>query len=358
MKNKPYPLYDVPYTPTFREFLEFCEKSYSGRTAFSFHRKKELIQKTYRQFRCDVMDLAVSFLAKGYRQCKIAVMGENSYEWLLTYFAAVTSGNVIVPIDKSLPVDQVCYILRETEAKLFVLSDSYQDYADAVQQNEIQTDIISLQNDIPQWVSFGKEEANREGRMMVYDLSESQPDDLAVIAYTSGTTGIAKGVMLTQRNICSNAYAARRNWFTENKMIESLPYHHTYPLLGVLVNLGWGVNIFLNSSLKNLRKDLMEQRPHSITVVPMMLDAFYKSIWHTASENHKEKKLKNAIKISDALLHIGIDLRRTLFKDVLAAFGGNLTQLVCGGAPLDLLHIGCGHAVDTAVLNNVLRLRK
>ena len=335
MKNKPYPLYDVPYTATFREFLTFCEQSYSDQIAFSYHRRKELVQKTYRQFVGEVMDLGMCFLSKGYRQCKIAVMGENSYEWILTYLAAVTSGNVIVPIDKSLPFDQVCFILRETEARLFVLSDSYKDYADAVQQSGIQMDIVSLQNDISKWVSFGKEEANREGKMMDYDLSKPSPDDLAAIVYTSGTTGMAKGVMLTQRNICSNNYAGRRNWFVEKTSIVLLPLHHAYSFIYLLDSFGWGTNLFINCSIKNIRKDMIEQRPSFMGVVPMMLETFYKSIWNAAQESGKAQKLRKAIKISNALLCVGIDLRRILFKDVLAAFGGNLSQLVCGGAPLD-----------------------
>ena len=336
MKNKPYPLYDVPYTPTFREFLEFCEKAYSDRTAFSFHRKKELLQKTYKQFYCEVVNLGICFRAKGCCQCKIAVMGENSYEWLLAYFAAVTSGNVIVPIDKSLPVDQVCYILRETEAKLFVLSDSYRDYADTVLQSGIETDIVSLQNEIPKWVSFGEEEADREGRMMDYDLSEPQPDDLAAIAYTSGTTGIAKGVMLTQRNICSNCYGGRKNLFVEESSILSLPLHHTYSFVGSVMSfMGWGTSVFINKSLKNLSKDMQDQHPSAMAMVPLMVETFYKRIWNTAQEEHKDKKLRVAMRISDTLLRVGIDLRRILFKDILSAFGGNLKQVICGGAALD-----------------------
>ena len=333
MKNKPYPLYDVPYMATFQEFLEYCERSYADRTAFTFYRRKEFIQKSYKEFHAQVRALAGRLLSQGYRSCRIAVMGENAYEWLLTYFAAVVSGNVIVPIDKELPADQVCNILRETQAKLFVLSDTYRDYMDAVRQNGLHPDAASMQKDIPDWADDGRNRgfAVRE----LYAEVSPRPEDLAVIVYTSGTTGMAKGVMLTHRNICANCVGGTRNFNMEGTTILSLPLHHTFSFISVIDFMVWGAKIHINNSLKNLQKDMIEQCPTIMTMVPMMVETFYKRIWNTAQEKGKDKQLRTAVTISDLLLHLGLDLRRVLFRDVLGAFGGKIERIICGGAALD-----------------------
>lgn len=340
MKYKTYPLYDVPYTQTFRDFLGFCEQSYSDRIAFSFHRRKELIQKTYSQLCHEVIDLAIKFLSKGYQKCNIAVMGENSYEWILTYLAAVISGNVIVPIDKELPADQVCNILQEIDANLFVLSDTYKDYAETVWQSGIHLDVISLQGMIPKWVNLGREESTHTVAMQDYDMAKPSPDDLAAIVYTSGTTGMEKGVMLTQRNICSNAFGGTRNLQVLDKSLLVLPLHHTYSFTGaVLSTMVWGSTIYINSSIKNMKKEMKQFLPNTMMIVPLMLESFHNSIWKEAKERKKATQLKAAIWISNRLLNIGVDLRHKLFREILNEFGGNLKQVICGGAALDERYI-------------------
>lgn len=337
MKNKPYPLYERPNILDFREFVDWCGNEYSSLTAFSFKKGKQLIKKSYADFRNEVRQASAMLTLKGLYQDKIAVLGENSYGWLLSYFATVLSGNVIVPIDKQLSEEQVERLLGETEVKMLFISASYNDYAECIHNKLPDIDIITIQNDISDWALPFCDDYNS-----VYNSVSINPDDLAAIIYTSGTTDKAKGVMLTHRNICSNCIGGLKNLIvaTTTTTILTLPLHHTYSLVGsVMTFMMDGVVIYINRSIKEIKKDFVEQRPTTVAMVPMMVETFYKQIWDTAINNHQDKKLKAAITISDALLRVGIDLRRKIFKDVLAAFGGNLDRIICGGAPLDKNYI-------------------
>ena len=331
MKNKQYPFYNVPNVLNFREYLSHCEKDYNNNIAFSFHRNKALIKKSYIDFSNEVKALASELIVRGYNKRTVAVMGENSYEWILTYFGVVTSGNIIVPIDKELSVEAVKGILKETKATAFFCSETYDDYALEVKKTAPNISVMFLKKDVAALLDSGKKHSDN-----TFASVEIEPDDLAAIIYTSGTTGIPKGVMLTHRNICSNYYGGRQNLKVRGKSILVLPLHHTYAFTGaILCVMGCGTEIYINSSLKNIINDMNEIKPHIITLVPVMLEMFHKKIWETAQDSGKNKILKKMITISNLLLCLGIDLRRKIFKSVLNGFGGNLEIIICGGAPLD-----------------------
>jgi long-chain acyl-CoA synthetase len=159
---------------------------------------------------------------------------------------------------------------------------------------------------------------------------------LAAIIYTSGTTGVGKGVMLSHQNIAANTVAALNNVKVYDVSVLVLPLHHTFGFVaGVLCMLHVGTKICINSSLKNVSKDMGFYKPTHLFLVPLFVEKMYKKIWITAQRNGKAGLLRKLIKISNALLKLGIDLRRKFFKTVLDGFGGELKIIVCGGAPLD-----------------------
>lgn len=336
-KNAPYPLYDIPDILTFREFIDRCEGEHSGNTAFSFKRGKELVSKSYTDVKNEVRTAAAALIAKGLHQEKIAILGDNSYEWIIAYFSVVTSGNVVVPIDKQLPVEQVELILSETGAKLMFFSDTYSDYADEIKEKLPQIEVRSLQNNAAK--EFSGRGCDTDCHI-VYESVLVNPDDLAAIIYTSGTTGMAKGVMLTQKNLCMNAVGSGRCSKFPDKSILVLPLHHTYAFtVCVLLVMIWGSHIYINKNLKYFSSDLVEQKPCIAAVVPKILESFYNQIWLTAQEKKKEKQLKALMKISNCLYACGIDVRRKLFKSVLDAFGGELKIIISGGAPLEVQYV-------------------
>ena len=168
-----------------------------------------------------------------------------------------------------------------------------------------------------------------------YSSIEGDPNELRLLVYTSGTTGMAKGVMLSEHNLVSLVYYGLQVSTVYDSCLSVLPYHHTYEAVaGILVALHHHSCICINDSLKAVLKNLQLYKPDYIYLVPAFVELFYKKIWANAEEGKKTFALKLMIKLSNFLRIFGIDLRKKLFKSIHEAFGGNLVKIVTGGAPI------------------------
>ena len=334
MKNRPYPWYHDVELFTLKEFLKYCTEKYSDSIAFSFKQKKDVCNKTYKEFNNDVELLGTYILDLVGKNNNVAVLGENSYEWVLSYFAIANSTNIVVPIDKELGINDVENILKNTDSKMLFYANSYKDFAEQIEKDNIDIKLINmneiLSNIIPSLI---------EKKVSLEKINNTiiKEDDVAAIIFTSGTTGASKGVMITHKNICINVTSGMQSLKMYGTTILALPLHHTYALSGnVLCPMFWGCKNYINYSLKNFADDIATQKPNFILSVPMMVETFYKKIWKAAKDSNKDKILKILISFSNILLKLGIDVRRKLFKSVLQNLGGNLDMIICGGALLDI----------------------
>ena len=283
--------------------------------------------------KADADALGSYLFSKGFKDCHIALMGENSYEWILTHFSVTCSGNVIVPIDKDLDASGVSELLADSHSVMLVYSDSYKDIAEKLIAQLPGITYLNMK-DMPLCLEEGSKLIS-EGYTECVDKKVDK-DDLASIVYTSGTTGKSKGVMLTHGNFARDAYSACCNVKVSGNSILMLPLHHTFGLVaGVFSIMMYGCPIYINSSLKRLMMDFEKAKPQHFFAVPLIVETLYKTIWSTAKKNGKDKKLRTAIRLSNALRKLGTDLRRKLMKPVLSALGGNLEVIICGGAPLN-----------------------
>lgn len=347
MKN--YPLYEHLNISTLKELVAFCAREYGNKPAFRYSNRKNDVTVDYIQFQSEIEALGTYLFACGYRNCHIAVYGENSYEWILTHFSVTCGKNVIVPIDKELSSEKIATLLESSKCAVIVYSNTYADVIQELQDRELHIDYINMQS-ISDLVEKGSE-LIQQGYSDFIDIDVSKAD-LASIVYTSGTTGNSKGVMLTHNNFMSDTFASCCHVFFEGSTILLLPLHHTFGLVsGVFAMMFYGLPTYINKSLKKLSSDLNKYSPHHLFAVPLIVETFYKQIWSTAKKLGKDKTLRLMIKISDFLLKIKIDLRRVLFKSVLANFGGNLSLIISGGAPLDEKYVQGFRSFGITVLN-------
>ncbi len=346
---KKYDLYKHERIFTIKELLHFCSNTYKDKIAFSYKEKKQNVEISYNQFFCDVNSLGSYLYSKGFKDCQIAIFGENSYEWILSYFAITCGKNVAVPIDKDLDADGVLSLLRDSESKALFYSDTYSDIIENLQEQNLDIEFFNMK-DIPVMIAKGKQ-CIENGYTEFVD-AEISKDDLASIVYTSGTTGKSKGVMLTHNNFASCVWGASCNVSVCGPSILILPLHHTFAIsAAVLASMFYGYPIYINRTLKRLTDDFAVAKPQYFFAVPLIVETLYKNIWSTAKKQGKDKLLKTMIKISDAHLTVGIDLRKVLFKSVISAFGGNLNLIVSGGAPLDKKYIAAFKSLGITVLN-------
>ena len=334
VKNKSYPLNRVESIRNLRELVDIAAEKYEDKHAITFKRKDKIIQINYRQFKSDTDALGTALYDMGIHNGTIAVIGENSYEWILTYFATVNSGNVIVPLDRELTTSEIGNLVMDSGTEVLVHSDEFKSVAKYLSKEGSHVQHFVNMNDLGGMIKKGRklieQGDNRITRFKVNNYA------MAAILYTSGTTGLAKGVMLSHMNIARNAAAACQNVKVIGNNILVLPLHHTFSFTaGVCSTLLVGSEIYINSSLKNILADITTSKPHSMCLVPLFVETFYKQIWDGAKKQSKDELLRRLIRISNILLWVNIDLRRVFFKSVLRAFGGNLELIVCGGAPLE-----------------------
>ena len=263
----------------------------------------------------------------GLRGGKVAVIGENCYEWILTYFAVVNSGNVIVPLDRELPTADIKNLIDDSGAEFFVFADSFADVATYLQGNDASVKCYINMSKIPELVEQGK------AQNVDYEIDNTAS---AALLYTSGTTGMAKGVMLSHHSLACDMVAAAQMVKIRGNNLLVLPLHHSFGFTAcVLYMMYQGSETIINKSLKNLLDDFAKFKPNNVFLVPLFVETFYKRIWDSAQKKGKDGLLRKLIKVSNVLLKVGIDVRRKLFKSVLQAFGENLELMVTGGAPID-----------------------
>lgn len=330
------------YTPieSFRHLLSICE-SRVGRPVFKYPKGKEFITVTYDEFAGMVKSIAAGLKAAGLEGKRVAVIGETSPEWVATYLGVVASGGVIIPMDKELAISEIEGFLAGVDAEAIVYSASFNDkLASTIESHPTLKKFIPMspksegESILPlgALMELGRAELERG-----YVLPERDPNNMAIMLFTSGTTGTSKCVMLSEHNICScvNAACATVNFSGEDVTLSVLPLHHTYELAIMIASFTYGIMVGINDTLGHLMRNIKEIRPTGLVLVPLFVNTIYKRIMGEAKKKGKDKLLMNMIPVSNGLRRVGIDLRRKFFASVIEPFGGRLCKIICGGAPLN-----------------------
>ncbi len=266
---------------------------------------------------------------------KISIIGENCFEWMITYYATLVGGNITVPMDCKLPADDLADQLVRCGSDALVYTSKFEKMVELFKSNPEMPEMLyfNISSDYEVFLEEGR--AALEAGDTSFADAEVKPDDLACIAYTSGTTAKSKGVMLTHRNIASNCSSACRA-HTGRHAIGFLPLNHTYAWVSALFSsyilTEWG---YLCDGIGNIQGDLKKYQPYNFSGVPLVVETIYERIWKTARKTGREDILKKGLKISNFLMKLGIDRRRKIFKTIIDNLGGNLNMIVCGGANLD-----------------------
>ena len=327
--NKEYPYNKLHHLRDFKEMMNYVGENYTNDVAFHYitDGKKSII--TFERFKKDTLAFAGYLSTLGTACRKIALIGENSYEWIVTYMAAVISGNIIVPIDKELTPSEAAHLIRACGADMLVYSAKKSGILDEFNDGEL-ADTMCL-DDFSPAVEKGRTAYEQSG----IAEQESNVEATCAIIFTSGTTGEPKGVMLCQRNLMSDIIRSLETLTIPKGTVAVLPFNHTFGFMAcVLCQVYMGYPVFINNSLRYVLRDINEAKPGHISVVPLFVESFYKGIWKNAKKSGKDKALKHLISASNAMRKVGIDIRRKLFKSVLDGFGGNLEMIITGGAPI------------------------
>ena len=328
-----------PPIRSIREMMNLAVADKPEHISYMFKKDEEIVSVTTRQFYESVENLGAKLTEMGFGKSHVACVGENSYPWIQTFLTVLMSSGVFVPLDKELPVDQLVFLLNDSDSELVFCSEKYEKmFAEhrAELPNVKKIVCFDRAEDDGDFLSFEKliaDGANLD--RSAYDALGSDENELKYLVYTSGTTGVAKGVMLSEHNVVSGIYYGLTVSHIYERGLAVLPFNHTYEAVcELLVSIQAQATLCINDSLRHVLKNIQLYQPAHIYLVPAFSDLFFDKINASIRKQGKEKKFRFAVKLSNALRKVGIDLRRLLFKDIHAQFGGKLRRIICGGAPI------------------------
>lgn len=345
-KNGPYPYYEVKKIRNLKEMLNGACKEFSDRTAFVVKRKGDdkYNEIKYSQLLKDVNALGTALIDIGLKDKNIAVIGENRYEWCISYLATVNGVGTIVPLDKELPESEIESLLERSNTTAIIYSGKKNEQIENI-KNRKATPVkyyITMEDEkeneynLPNLIERGKKLLKNKDKR--YANCKIDEESAKIILFTSGTTDRSKAVLLSHKNIVSDMMSACGNILIvpEDRFFSILPVHHTYECTtGFLIPLYRGASIAICEGLRYIAQNMKETSPTVILGVPAIFEAMYSKLWSTIEKKGLAKKLNMLLKISDALLKVGIDVRKKAFRAIHDNFGGRLRLCIVGAAAVN-----------------------
>ena len=322
----------------FKDMLYRSSDIYRSRTAFKRKDKDgKIFSTTYAEFKNDVVYLGTSLIEKGFLNKRIAVIGKNSYEWSVSYLAASIVG-IVVPLDKELHPHDVINFMNVSQTACIL--------GDNKNLNSVLDNIEKVENPDTLFITFDpKKEMNNsyekllengkklyENGNHIFDDIKVDPDEMRILLFTSGTTGSAKGVCLSQRNICSNILSTygivkvkRSDLF-----FSILPLHHTYECtLGFLLPIYSGASVCHCEGLRHIVKNIQEFHPSVILCVPLLLENVHKNIVKNMNKSLPEKYRTED---GNPYKNLPFIIKKVVRNKVKNTLGGRLRVFIVGAA--------------------------
>lgn len=342
------PIHEFMKFTDLRDMLEKSGELYGEKPAYIFKTEEEgkFREITHKEFRDDVKALGTKFVNMGLKDKRIAVISENRYEWGIVYLAVVNGTGVIVPLDKSLPDNEIESLMIRSEVEAIVYSEKYNDIMNKIKNNNttkvkyfISMDLEKEENGIYseyELIKQGKkllDEGNRE-----FLDAKIDAECMSIMLFTSGTTAMSKAVMLSHKNICANIMDITSVLYIDenDRFLSFLPLHHTFECTtGFLYPLSRGSSIAFCDGIRHIAENIKEYQITVMVSVPILFETMYRRVMKTIENKGKLKTVKIGIKISQFLLKFGIDIRKKLFKEIHDTLGGKARLFVAGGAALD-----------------------
>ncbi len=331
-----------------RNLFKTSAEVFGDKTRYIYRESDELTEYSFNDYWRDMQSFATYIMNSSLAGKRVAVIGDTHPMWSVAFTALISCGCVAVPLDKELEIEQIIDFMRIAECEAVVYTECYNRklVERAADMPFIRKFIaVTPETDFP---------PSRMVRSMAHCLSSGAArladgdtsfedfvipmDSMCALLFTSGTTGTSKGVMLSHRNLTAATTASCQctRYDSKDSLVSVLPIHHTFELTTIhLATANLGMTVYINESIRYATRNFKEFKPTVLVFVPLFLETVHKRIWETVRKKGIEKKVRTAMKLSDALLLTGVDVREKFFSEITEVFGGRLKSIVVGGAPID-----------------------
>ena len=342
------PIYKVEKYRDIKDMINKTGEKYADRPAYLFRTEEpgKLREITHREFREQIKQLGTKLINMGLKDKRIAVIGENCYEWAVSYLSIVTGTGIVVPLDKALPEKEIESLIIRSEVEAIFYTEKYEEIMQKLKEKG--------NTKIKCFISMNKQENNNgvysfkklieEGKKLIdngdrkFIDAKIDPDTMGIMLFTSGTTAMSKAVMLSHKNIVSNLFdiSSVIKLVPEDRMLSFLPLHHTFEsTVGFLYPISCGCAIVFCDGIRHIGDNIKEFDITAMISVPALFEGMYRKVKKGIEKKGKWQTVEKGIKISNFLRKFGIDIRKKLFKEVHEAVGTKLRLFVAGGAALD-----------------------
>ena len=298
---------------------------------------------THSEIRDMINYLGTALIDLGLKNKRIAVIGENRYEWELAYLSVVCGTGIVVPMDKSLPANELEELIERSEVEAIFYSKKYEETVERIKYSEKNKlkHLISMDTDIHIEGIYSQKELIEKGKELVdggdrsFIDAEINPDEMSIMLFTSGTTSKSKVVALSHKNLVSNLmdFASVLDVDSSDRILSFLPLHHVFECtVGMLFSLYIGAERAFCEGIRHIVENLNEYKTTFASFVPAIYENMYKNIMKTLE---KQGKLEQVKKLMDEYKDRTMEEKKEVFKDIHNIFGGNIKLFVSGAAALD-----------------------
>ena len=298
---------------------------------------------THKEIRDMINYLGTALISLGLKGKRIAVIGENRYEWELAYLSVVCGTGIVVPLDKSLPENELEELIERSEVEAIFYSKKYQEVIEKIKYSEKNKlkHLISMDSDIHKEGIYSERELIEKGKELVdagnreFLDAKINPEEMNIMLFTSGTTAKSKVVALSHKNLVSNVmdFASILDVDCSDRILSFLPLHHVFECtVGMLYSLYLGAQRSFCEGIRHIVENLNEYKITFTSFVPAIYEAMYKNIMKMIE---KQGKLEAVKKLMEANKDKSMEEKAEIFKDIHNFFGGHIKLFVSGAAALD-----------------------
>ena len=335
---------DILEVTDLKDMLEKTGKLYGERPGYKVKiGQGEYKVYTHKEIREMINYLGTALISLGLKDKRIAVIGENRYEWELAYLSVACGTGVVVPLDKSLPTNELEELIERSEVEAIFYSKKYEEAIEKIKYNEKNKlkHLISMDTDIHKEGIYSEKELIEKGKELVeagnreFLDAKINPEEMQIMLFTSGTTSKSKVVALSHKNLVSNVmdFASVLDVDSSDKILSFLPLHHVFECtVGMLYSLYIGAERSFCEGIRHIVENLNEYQITFAAFVPAIYESMYKTIMKTLE---KEGKLEAVQKLMEANKNKTMAEKKEIFKEIHNIFGGNIKLFISGAAALD-----------------------
>ena len=335
-------LYKYTEITDLKDMLKKSGQKYGKNIAYKI-RVEEGKYKTYthEQVRKMVDGLGTALIDMELKDKRIAVIGENRYEWEIAYLSIVCGTGIVVPLDKSLPENELESLLKRSEVEAIFCSGKYVDTLKKIRTKKLKY-IISMDLEKTDEEIISQKELMEKGMKLVENgdkrFTEAKIDNekMSIMLFTSGTTSLSKAVALSHKNICANLMdiASTLDVDSNDIFLSFLPLHHVFECtVGFLFSLYIGAQTVFCDGLRHIPENLKEYKVSVMASVPAIYERLFKIV---RKQIEKSGELEQILAKEEKYKNDTMEKKKEIFKDIHSMFGGNIKLFISGAASLDV----------------------